>query len=211
MGKVKIAFDLHDFSPVNHRLDLLKKIKEHYPNFKVTLFMPPFDTTSGKMASLMNHPDFVNVLSENADWIEIGVHGFTHKFGELDKMPADVVNKLLLATENMIAKIEDEKGIKINFTKGFCAPHWKRTIEVDKALRSRGYWVALNRDGDTNPLNLPFYTYNWSINDVIPDAPIVRGHGHIQDTCGNGLMESYDSVLQMPTDAEFVFASEVLE
>jgi hypothetical protein len=197
---------------MNHNLPYFNKLKEHYPDFKVTLFMPPFDMQSGKFASLLNFPDFAKILANNYEWMEIAVHGFTHKQGELLRMKREDVDRLLNATEVMFKKLEDEKGVKINFVKGFCAPHWQRTIETDKALKDRGYWLALNRDQDVNHLELPSYTYNWSTNEMVPNGLYcIKGHGHVQNTCGNGLVESFESILQLPEGIEWKFCSEVLD
>lgn len=205
-----VSLDLHDFSPVNHNLRLLQELKEHYPGFKVTLFMAPFDSQFGKMESILHHQEFAKILADNRDWIEIGVHGFTHKPQEMLQYSQPVVESLLMATENLYKKLKEEKGIDINFVKGFCAPYWLRNTETDKALKKRGYWIAIN--DNSNPLGLPFYKYNWSIDMPYPrDKGVIRGHGHVQDTCGNGLAESFPSILEIPTDAQWVFCSEALQ
>jgi len=205
-----VAIDLHDFSPVNHNIEYLEDLRSHYPNLKITLFMAPFDQQSGKMESVLKHLKFAQYLSDNRDWIEIGIHGFTHQPEEMLRYTQEMVDKMLLATERLYKMLKDEKGINIRVVKGFCAPFWLRNQEVDKALKKRGYWIAIN--DNVNPEGLPFYKYNWSINEKFPThLKIVRGHGHVQDVCGNGLVESFTSILDMPTDVEFKFASEVLQ
>jgi peptidoglycan/xylan/chitin deacetylase (PgdA/CDA1 family) len=205
-----VSLNLDDFSPINHNWGYLQDLKSHYPNLKITLFMAPFDKSSGSIQSIVNNQKFAKRLADNRDWIEIAVHGFTHVPKEMLTYDEKTIEGLLTATENLYVMFRRDKNININFVNGFCAPYWLRNESTDKVLKERGYWIAIN--DNVNPLGLSFYKYNWSIGDKFPeDMPIVRGHGHVQDVCDNGLIESFDNLLTIPDDAEFKFCSEVLQ
>ena len=91
----------------------------------------------------------------------------------------------------------------IRFAKIFKAPHWQLSDGGRKAAEELGYKVV--DDG----------YYNWNLKDDFPKKlnkkEVVIGHGHIQNTMGNGLEEVMPRLLEIPTKGtEFMFLSDYL-
>ena len=76
---MQICLTLDDFSVLNNRLDLLKKLKKHFPNFKVSLFTVPDDVKHKG-----NYKRELTKIKE-LDWIQIIPHGFQHNSSEAKK------------------------------------------------------------------------------------------------------------------------------
>ena len=77
---MKIALEYDDFSPRNSNLGLLEDLKDHYKNFKVTLFTVPWEVRWGEQTpiTLPKFRPFCHAVRRASDWIEIAVHGLTH-------------------------------------------------------------------------------------------------------------------------------------
>jgi len=196
--------DFDDFSPIRPGFELLKKMKEHYPNFKCTLFTIPFSLKlMTKEVEVDKFKQWGKLVGEVQDWVEIAPHGFAHTKGEwliTDKRKLDL---MVRATE----RIFKELGIK--FVKIFKFPHWLGSKEAEEVLKEHGYTLAIDRNNPVVKTDIPTYVYNWSIDEPLPDYSIVRGHGHIWET-NNGLDTCFPNLLKIPTDVEFKFVSEYL-
>ncbi|MHA1749530.1 MAG: DUF2334 domain-containing protein [Promethearchaeota archaeon] len=195
--------DFDDFSPIKPGFDLLRKLKEHFPNFKCTLFTPAFNLKIfTKEVSLDKFKYWGRLVAENQDWIEIAPHGFSHIRGEwqVDRKQAEIQIK---ACENVFKQL----GIKI--VKIFKFPYWEGSKEAEEVLKERGYTLAIDRNNPVVYTDIPTYVFNWSIDEPIPDYPIVRGHGHIWLT-SNGLDKCFPNLLKIPQNSEFKFVSEYL-
>lgn len=137
------------------------------------------------------------------NFVELLVHGYNHNYGEFLNIGKWTAKRKILSAE----KIFNESGL--SYKKIFRAPHWLLGDATYGALSELGYSVADHRDNLT-PRELRCYQYNWSINEPVPDLNIIRGHGHIQNVCGNGLEEHLDNLLKLPKDAYFATISEYL-
>jgi hypothetical protein len=195
-----IALEADDFGPLNHRFDVLEKLRDRYPNFKITMFTIPWDIRyntekGGTPIVKEEYSAWRNVVKHaiKDGWLEIAVHGFTHvpnEFGGIDARMAD-------AKIQFAEKMFDDSGIK--FTKIFKAPHWQLSQEGKEAIEKRGYKVV--EDG----------YYNWNWKDEFPvELDDVIGHGHVQNVCDNGLEEALIRLVQIPNEYEFKFLSEAL-
>src|SRR6266576_3392562 len=71
---MKVSLDLHDFSIENNRLDLLLKLKEHFADFKVSLFTIPIDI---KMRGQRKDRDLERIHA-CLPWMQIIPHGLRH-------------------------------------------------------------------------------------------------------------------------------------
>lgn len=85
------------------------------------------------------------------------------------------------------------------FTRGFKAPGWQISDATYKALLDEQWWVADQHLEDARrPKGLRTYFYedgNW--------------HGHIQNVCGNGLQETWETVKDLvASTTDFRLASE---
>lgn len=198
---MRVILEFDDFGPVNHHLDLLEKIKEHYPEFKVTLFTVPWDIRFGgnlKSSAPITLPKFrpfVEAINK-CDWMEIALHGLTHAPSEFAELSHDAALKRIVIGMKMFENV----GIK-QFVKIFKAPQWELSEEGKKAALSMGFKVV--EDG----------YYNWNLANDAPNSdakePYIM-HGHIQDVCENGLAETMHRILKLPTDTSFEFLSEHL-
>ena len=73
-----VVLDLDDFSvnPANNCLNQLLWLKDQYPKLKVTLFAIPFHLN-------YDNGNFLRMVKKAfTDWIEFGIHGWTHGEGE---------------------------------------------------------------------------------------------------------------------------------
>ena len=193
--------DFDDFT-VHRNMELLLKIKEHYPNFRVTAFTIPYaQGLSVEERFEEKYKEWAELI-KTYDWIEVGVHGLAHGFGECDIADYDEVEKFMKATEELLDRI----GIK--YSKIFKAPYWIMSETFYDYLKARGWVVAVDRN------NIPAYSkndyiYNWSFDEPIPTGSIIKGHGHFIGT-NNGIDVCFSNLLKLPTDAEFLTIGESL-
>lgn len=203
---LKIAIEFDDFSPRNSNLALLEEIKEHYPNFQVTLFTVPWEIRFGQPTPITDAQfrPWVEAVKANADWIEIALHGLTHKeqspqYGvpaEFENIAYDEAWKRITVGEKMFINRD------IPLAKIFKAPQWQLSSEGKKAAEVCGFKVV--EDG----------YYHWNLKDDFPFTDkvpeIVIAHGHVQNVCGNGIEESMHRIMQLPTDTQFLKLSQAI-
>lgn len=208
----KVALEYDDFGPRNSMLSTLEEIKEHYPNFKVTLFTVPWEIRFGELTQgVLGTPitdqgckAWVDAIKENADWCEYALHGMTHKLGDPRQgipgemeIPYDSATKLLIVAEKMF----ENRGIPL--AKVFKAPQWLISEEAKQAVLDRGYKLCED------------HYYNWNLADEFPleaaeRGDLIIGHGHVQDEMGNGMAETLHKILKLPVDTQFYKLSEIL-
>lgn len=206
-----IVLDLDDFTPTNNGLFYLKKLREHFPRMKVSLFTIPLRASGNKIVEdWLQYPDLVKEIN-GLDWIEILPHGFFHPVpyigkGEFEKISYDKTVLALKAIEEYFNQL------KFNWAKVFKAPHWQISKGAMKALKTLGYVLAIRPDSELKiPEGLKIYKHNWGIQFPIPRGKVeLRGHGHVQDFAGTGLRENFSNLLDLPVDAEWKFVSEMV-
>lgn len=202
---MKVVLDLHDFSVVNNRLDLLLKLKEHFPKFKVSLFTVPLDESKDWGASTMRHY-FLDVIKQNLDWIQIIPHGLKHDGHEMKRTDYMTFKNEIIP---MIEEIFDVDGLP--YEKGFLAPHFSWTEGIVRVLDEEGWWGAIDRD-KVMPVPKKFYRYTWRINEPFLnfDTDVLKIHGHIYGT-KNDIGLCMDKILALPQDTEWHFCTDFLE
>jgi hypothetical protein len=196
-----VALEADDFNPVNHRLDVLRKLRDRYDDFKITMFTVPWDIRyetekGGAPITDERFTEWVNIVRHGVDdgWLEIAVHGLTHAPREFEGMEKKQADARITFAEKFL------KDAKIPFVKIFKAPQWLLSEEAKKAVEDRGYKVV--EDG----------YYNWNFKDDFPvELDEVIGHGHVQNVCDNGLDEALLRLVQIPEEYKFKFISEVLK
>jgi hypothetical protein len=124
-------------------------------------------------------------------WLEIAVHGWAHS----------TTRECLAWSQGDIDNLFCNPKVRTCFRRVFKAPGWQISDSCYIWCLNRGIVVA---DQDYNktrwPLGLHTYTY---------EGHSDRWHGHIQNVCGNGLEETYDTVAKLVEDGtEFEFVSE---
>jgi len=203
MAKVKqtIALEFDDFQPLNHRLDILDKLRDRYPDFKVTMFTIPWDIRyetdkGGIPISREKFIPWVNAVRHGVEkgWLEIAVHGLTHGPNEFNGIEAKLAKAKIMFAEKFF------EDTKIPYVKIFKAPFWQLSSEGKKAIEECGYKVVED------------HYYNWNIKDDFPvEHDNVIGHGHVQDVVGNGLNESLIRLVQIPNEYKWKFISEAIK
>lgn len=210
---MKIALDYDDFSPLNHRFDLLDKLRERYEGFKVTMFTIPWDirfNPDGKGTPITDrlYAPWVDRVKEAVEqgWMEIALHGLDHAPQEFENLTYQQAKNRVIVGEKMFANV----GIPV--IKLFKAPQWLLSDSGKKAIEDLGYTVC--EDG----------YYNWNLRDELASwhdeiqaggdrkNKAVVAHGHVQDepSTMNGMDQTLLNLSDVPQDAEWVFLRETL-
>lgn len=204
----KVALDLHDFSVMNNRMDLLLKIKEHFPDFKVSLFAIPYDYQfEMKPEARIFRDKSLALIKENLDWMQIIPHGLTHMPREMENCDYYTFRDLVMPS---IEERFNEDGLP--FEKGFCAPQWLWNKKVVKALDEAGWWGATDRNQPDMLRTKRNYTYTHSL-----DEPFYRStedtlllHGHIDGVSANDLDLCFLNLMKL-RDVEWHFVTDFVK
>ncbi|MDP1729043.1 MAG: hypothetical protein Q8L27_02460 [archaeon] len=171
---MKICLDLHDFSVVNNRLDLLLKLKEIYPGFKISLFTVPIDERMD-WGPYIIRPDLLKLVKENLDWIQIIPHGLNHNSNrEMLKYNYEEFRYKVIPA---IKEAFDKDGLP--FVKGFCAPHWRWNKYVVKALDDEGWFGSIDPRQPNMLSTKKFFRYSHPIDEPLTNANVLKLHGHV--------------------------------
>lgn len=203
---MKVCLDLHDFSVVNNRLDLLLKLKEHFPSLKVSLFTVPYDHLEDWGPSLLCE-DFLEQIKDHLNWLQFVPHGIYHQH----KSEIAVCDELTFKDEilPLIQEGFTRKGLP--YVKGFCAPHYYWNDKVVKVLDEAGWWGAIPRD---KIISTPkrFYKFTHLLNEPFWQStlPVLKLHGHVYGTKSD-LGKCFDNLLKLPTDTEWHFVTDFIE
>jgi len=192
---MNIATEADDFSPRNSNFGLLEELKDHYPEFKITLFTTPMEIRWGEVTPITEpkYEAWCNAVKASKDWMEIAIHGLTHLPMEFAELSYEAARKRIVVAEKMF----QNRGIK--YAKIFKAPHWEISSEAERAAKDLGFTVVKD------------HFYNWNLADDMPDEENIIAHGHVQMTMGNGLEEVMPKLLSLPTDTNFMFLSKYLK
>lgn len=159
----------------------LRVLKELNPAFKATLFTIP----------ALSPDEWINGLP---DWVEPVPHGWLHGDPPVDG--GECRDWTYRRTVALIKLIESRSP---RWARGFKAPGWQISDECYQALAEWGWWIADQHLEDRRRPPMAVYFYedgHW--------------HGHVQNCCGNGLQETWDTVRDLvATATSFEFASEV--
>jgi|SRR3989344_4634074 len=203
---MKVVLNLDDFSVVNNHLDLLLKLKEHFLNFKVSLFTVPIDRKSD-WGPYCNRQIFLERIKQNLDWMQIIPHGLTHDSSrEMQDLDYDTFkNKIIPAIKEAFNKDE------LPFVSGFKAPHWKWSEGVVKALDEEGWFGAIQRENKMTSTK-KFYQYTHLLNEPFweSDLPVLKLHGHIYGTRSD-FEACFPNLLKLPLDTQWYFVTDFLE
>ena len=115
--KPRVCLDLHDWSLTHNRLDLLFRLRESFPTFKVSLFTVPVDKVED-WGSFLIRKDTLEIV-KGLDWVQLIPHGLYHTGSEMRKCSYETFKNTILPS---IEGAFDSTGLP--YEKGFCAPHW---------------------------------------------------------------------------------------
>jgi hypothetical protein len=202
MREYKFHLEVHDFGFLLPGLPEIIRLKDIYPGFKITCFTVPlpkeFYGENAKHFKLDKYKKWAEIIN-SYDWLEIGMHGFSHTHNEMD-VGYDKAVEIITAGEKLFEKVG------LNYRKIFVAPYWQYSYDAFHALKDKGYIVGMNPEHPRPyPEGMKNFFYNWSYEKVLPGNKNVIGHGH---TTGqgvkNGLKECYNNMINLiPKDAEF--------
>lgn len=178
-----MIFDTDDLYPGHDRLDLLVELKAANPLFRMTAFA---------VTSLCDNA----YIEQLPDWIEVVPHGWRH-----GDPPADGGECKLWDRRDMDLVIGWVEDASPRWQHGFKAPGWIISDGCYQALNEAGWWVADQTYNDgRRPPGLRVHREG--------DGDHV--HTHVQNVCGNGLQETFPTLLERVRAAEsFDLISEI--
>jgi len=210
--KYTFHMEVHDFGFLLPGLDDLLRLRKIYPNFKITCFTIPlpaefYFNENSKHFSIEKYKRWAEIIN-SYDWIEIGIHGFSHTKGETDHEYQKIVD-LVKGAENLFNQV----GLK--YKKLYVAPYWQYSYDALNALRDLDYIVGINRNNPIpTPENLKKFIYTWSYEELaLPSGFNIIGHGHTTSRgVQNGIAQCYNNIINLiPKNAKFGFLSELIE
>jgi hypothetical protein len=200
----KVCLDLHDWSVVNNRLDLLLRLRDHFPSFKVSLFTVPIEDKQD-WGSYLIREDFLNEIKKHLDWIQIIPHGLRHDRSEM------LGCSYLIFKNEIVPKIRWAfEELELPFVEGFCAPHWRWSKGVVEVLDELGWWGAVDPRQPDMPCPKRFYKYSHAIDSIDLTQEILKLHGHVYGT-KNDLGRCFNNLLSLPQSVEWHFITDFLE
>lgn len=203
---MKVVFDLDDFSVLRNRRDLLTTLKEHYPNFKVSMFTIPYDYEYEMSDLRLTRETELKFIHNNLDWIQIIPHGLTHIPREFEKCDAETMEMVLKS----IGEAFKKDGLP--YEKGFKAPYWLWNTEVTKVLDDNGWWGAIDPNQPDMPRTKKYYEYKYSIDTDFwtKNDEVLKIHGHMTLPSKNNLEDCLLNLFKLPNDVEFEYVTEHL-
>lgn len=202
--------EVHDFGFLLPGMDIILRLKSVFTDFKITCFTIPlpnefYMSENTKHFSLDKYKRWAEIVN-NYEWMEIGLHGFSHTKNETTHGYNNTV-EMIKASENLLNKVG------LEYKKLYVAPFWQYGYDALQALKDLDYTVGFNRD---NPIPYPNgiknFFYNWSVEEaVLPSNKKVIGHGHTTSRgVENGYDKCYNNIINLiPKDAKFGFLSEL--
>ncbi len=181
-----MIFDTDDLYRGHDRIDLLHRLKEANPAFRMTAFAIP----------ALCPDEYIESLPE---WIEVVPHGWAH-----GDPPSDGGECKGWKYDRMVDLIDEIELVRSpRWARGFKAPGWVISDGCLRALADFGWWCADQfYNDDRRPLGLRIHREGEG--DHI--------HTHVQDVCGNGLNETFSRLLHEVRNAEsFDLISEVVQ
>jgi hypothetical protein len=204
----QICLDFDDWSVLNNRLDLFVKLKESYPKLKVSLFTIPYDYSyEMDVSGRIMRENTIKEIKKHLSWMEFVPHGLMHLEREFEKCSYETM-------KNNIFPAIDEcfKRDNLPYVKGFKAPYWLWNDGVVKALDEAGWWGAIDRNQVYIKPTKKFYVYTHNIFEPFWDSTldVLKLHGHMTNKMPDNIEKNFVNLFKMPADAEFKFASEML-
>lgn len=205
---MKVSLDIDDPSVLHSGLDYWLKLKEHYPDFKVSLFWIPFDPHTEVSQLRLMRDEKIKELKDNLDWIQLIPHGLNHIPREFEKCDYHTMKDLVLPA---IRECFDRDGLP--FEKGFKAPYWLWNEEVIRALDDAGWWSATDRNDPKMLKTKRNYTYTHSIDEPfwLSTNDTLNLHGHLDGVSSNDMEKCFLNLLKLPTDVEWRFVTDFIE
>lgn len=205
---MKIAVEYDDWGP-SHPIaipafEYLEQIKDHFPEFKVTLFTIPMDIRFNGPSHLTKkgYERWLEACRKAYDdgWMRFALHGLTHMPMEFAELNKETAHKRIVVGKRIFEEAE------LPLEPIFKAPNWAISKEAKEAAEEEGFTVVED------------LYYNWNLKDAKPmeaEADVIIAHGHVQngsmdingkpDGCYNGIEETMTNLMSVDTDTEWLF------
>lgn len=182
-----VVLDFDDLADGNDRLEVLMRLKERDPGFKVTMFAIPARCSDFLLAAY----DACN------SWIQLGIHGWRHARHEC----------LAWTSEETVDKIAAANAI-YSFAPIFKAPNWETCDELYAGLKECNVAIADHmRNVAISPPDMPRYVYNL----LLRNDTYTRMHGHIQPTAyDKGLEGDYELWSSPPIGSTYLWVTDAV-
>ena len=177
-----VVFDVDDFCDQHDCLSSLDQLKEHYPNFRCTLFTILGTTSPRLLRAARRRP-----------WIELAAHGVTHTPNE--ELKRLTHTKLYTALKLMPPF----------FVRGFRPPGWFLPDHGVRACNDAKCWIACHeRDAARLRRKARYGLY-------VCGQHYDYWHGHTHDVCNNGIVQCLPELLtKWRRDQAFIPVSEAV-
>lgn len=223
---MRVCIDLDDYHTSSRWecSDVIERIIELFPRVKLTLFVTPFM----KRIPLTENKHAVKkvITFIEKGWIEVFLHGFTHKKfikGEFYYLPAFLIKRKIEKAEMMLidAGIAFSKGIKFPWDiygeKELGIIYEKKYTLFTHKLRKRyaGVKVVWGNYGNVVKAYIQTSRYRYGRLNGLNENAIVYYHGHAQNMRDNGIRESFDNFVEELKylvnnfNVDFIFTSEI--
>ncbi len=202
-----VVLDLDDFSVLRSRPDLLRTLKEYYPNFKVSMFTIPFDYEYETQGVRLMRDSCLKFIHENLDWIQIIPHGLTHIPNEFLHCDRGTMEMTLQAID------EAFKNDALPYEKGFKAPFWLWNKDVTDVLDEHKWWGAVDPNQPYMNKTKKTYTYQYSIDEPFwkdKKTGVLKLHGHMTSPSKNNLEDCLLNLFKLPSDTKFGYVTDYL-
>jgi len=205
-----VSLDIHDFSILLNRFDLLLTLKEHYPDMKVSLFTIPNDFGSEMSPSQVFRDDSIRKIRQNKDWLEFIPHGLVHFEREFEKADKETMEMYI---SRVIPEMCAVGYPSDRIREGFCAPQWLWNQDVIDVLNKNKWWGATDRNQPEMLKPKRYYTYTHSIHEPfwLSNQEVVKLHGHMSLPSVNNVEDCFLNLMKIGTDVKWKFASELVE
>lgn len=203
---MKISLDFDDFSVLRSRMDLFERLKEHYPNLKVSMFTIPFDYEYETSNLRIMRSQTLERIKKNLDWIQIIPHGLSHIPREFEKADRKTMEMSLQAIDEAFNK----DGLP--YEKGFKAPYWLWNQDVVDVLNENGWWGATDPNQPSMLKTKRYFEYSHSIDTPFWQSKndIWKLHGHMTPPSSNNIEDCFLNLMKIPHDAEFHFVTDFI-
>lgn len=204
-----VSLDIDDASVIRTKYPLIRQLLERYPKLKMTLFFVPYDVEAEMMQLIKIYRDTRLVeLKELIDrgCLELVPHGLTHLSHEFLRADKYTMKLALKAIDDVMGK----DGLP--YVHGFKAPFWEYNQNVVDVLDENDWWIAVDRNQPQAPHTKKYYKYGYSIHEPFWEStsPVWKLHGHMFGS-ENDFEEHFLNLYKIPLDAEWKFASELLQ
>lgn len=171
------------------------------------MFTIPYDYQYEISQLSLTRDKALKTLQDNLDWIQIIPHGLMHIPKEFEKCDRHTMKMSLMAIDEAFEK----DGLP--YEKGFKAPYWLWNQEVVDVLDENDWWGAVDPNQPDMLRTKKFFEYNYSIDTPFWEAKeeVLKLHGHMTLPDQNNIEDCFLNLMKMPRDADFVFASELIE